>query len=313
MNLSTLALEMLVMFLLMLLGFYAYKRGIVTDPGVRSISGLVTNICAPAMVLGAALGSETRLSPAIFARSLGASLVIYAILIASGYLVCALLRVEKGNWYSYLMPTVFGNVGFSGYPVCLAVLGPDSLLYASVCNLMYNLLVYTYGKQLLARAASRDEQARETPLHALRRMLNAGTLSSLGALTIYLVRPQAPAALVETLEYAGSGTVFLSMLVLGCSLAASPLRQLVLSGWRAYCYLALRMLVLPIALVLILKLFVRDSLMLGTMAILVSLPGGSMPLMFCQELGLEGRDLSRNIVLTTLVCLGTIPVVCLFL
>lgn len=313
MDITSLALEMLVMLLLMLLGFYASKRGIVSEAGVRSISALVTNITAPAMVLGAALGSETRLEPAVFARSFGLSAAIYALLIVAGYLVCALLRAGPEERYSYLMPTVFGNVGFIGYPVCLAVLGRDSLLYASISNLMYNLLIYTYGKQLLARAAQRDEGAADSPLKTLRLMLNVGTLSSLGALAIYLIRPRVPTVLVETLDYAGSGTVFLSMLVLGCSLAASPLRELILGGWKVYAYLAIRMLILPILLVLLLKLVVKDGLLLGTLAILVSLPGGSMPLMLCRELGLEGRELSRVIVLTTLACLGTIPIVCLFL
>ena len=313
MDTLTLALVMLSMFGLMLLGFYAYKRRFVTDAGTRSISALVANVTGPCMVLSAALSSENKLDPALFGRAFGISVLIYILLIAAGYGICLLLRVEPKRRYSYLLPTVFGNVGFIGYPVCLAVLGPDALLYASISNLMYNLLIYTYGKQMIARAASAGADGPGGPREAVKRMFNVGTVSSLAALVIYLTKPQVPDVVADTLGYAGSATTFLSMLVLGCSLASSTLKELVLCGWRTYVYLAIRMLALPIALVLLLKLVVRDSLMLGTMAILVSLPGGSMPLMLCQELGLEGRDLSRVILLTTLVCLGTIPVVCLFL
>ena len=314
MNALTLAREMLVIFLLMLLGYYARRRGFVPAGGVKSVSALVTNICAPAMVLDAAFSSEAPLPLPVFAAGFGVSALIFALLIAAGALICRLLRAARAERYSYQLPTVFGNIGFIGYPVCLAVLGKESLIYASMCNLVYNLLLYTYGKHMLVRAAQRDDAGpKPGRLAALRPLVNVGTLSSLAALIIFLTDPPTPPVVSNVLNYAGNATVFLSMLVLGCTLAESPLRELLLGGKRVYAYLALRMLALPIVLILILKLFVRDPLPLGTLAILVSLPAGSMPLMLCQELGLEARELSRAIILSTLVCVLTIPVVCLFL
>ena len=315
MNASALALEMLVMFLLMLLGYYAYRRNLVNDHSVKAVSKLVTNLCAPGMVLSAAIGREGRLDPAVFGGALGISLAIYGLLIVSGLLICLLLRVPKEERYVYHLPTVFGNIGFIGYPVCLAVLGSDSLIYAAVCNLVYNLLIYTYGRQMLARVAGlkADTGEKRGLWETVRPMINVGTLSSIVALVIYLTDPPVPEVLADTLSYAGNATVFLSMLVVGCSLAASPLKELIFGDRKIYLYLVLRMLALPILLVLLLKLFVQDALLLGTMAVLVSLPAGSMPLMFCHEIGLEGRELSRVIILSTAVCVVTIPLVCLCL
>ena len=47
-----------------------------------------------------------------------------------------------------------------------------------------------------------------------------------------------------------------------------------------YPFLLLRMIALPIVIVLIMKCFIKDSLMLGTLAVLISLPGGNMPRAF---------------------------------
>ena len=66
MNVVTLALAMLVIFLLMLLGYFAYNRGIVTEPAVKGISGLVSNFCGPAMALNAAVA--TAITVAEFRR-----------------------------------------------------------------------------------------------------------------------------------------------------------------------------------------------------------------------------------------------------
>ncbi len=53
--------------------------------------------------------------------------------------------------------------------------------------------------------------------------------------------------------------------------------------------------------------------MLGTLAVLISLPGGNMPLILSQEMGLECGELSRGIILSTIICIFTIPVVMLVL
>ena len=76
-----------------------------------------------------------------------------------------------------------------------------------------------------------------------------------------------------------------------------------------YPFLLLRMIALPIVIVLIMKCFIKDSLMLGTLAVLISLPGGNMPLILSQEMGLECGELSRGIILSTIICIFTIPVV----
>ena len=73
------------------------------------------------------------------------------------------------------------------------------------------------------------------------------------------------------------------------------------------------MIALPIVIVLIMKCFIKDSLMLGTLAVLISLPGGNMPLILSQEMGLECGELSRGIILSTIICIFTIPVVMLVL
>lgn len=313
MNVVTLALAMLVIFLLMLLGYFAYKLGIVNELAVKGISGLVSNICGPAMALDAALSNENAIAPAVFGGAFGVSAVVYAILIVAGVLICLLLRVRREEWYNYQLPTVFGNIGFIGYPVCLAVLGQESLIYVTISVLLFNLLVFTYGKQMLVKAAHAGGDSHGGLAARLKLLVNPGTVSSVLALIIYLTHPQVPGFIGDVLSYAAGATVFLSMLVLGCSLAASPLKKLLLDGKRVYLYLAIRMLALPIAVVLILKLFVRDPLLLGTMAVLVSLPGGTLPLMLCKELDLKAGELSRAIILSTVICVFTIPVVCLFL
>jgi predicted permease len=314
----SLFLEMLVIFILISAGYIFYRRGVLDDRVAKGISFLVVNLCNPALLLNAAINNQGRLSPSVFLTAFAAAAAVYAILIACAYLIPFLLGIPRSRRYSFKMLTIFGNIGFIGFPVCSAVLGEKSLVYVTVNCLVFNLLFYTYGIATLEGAKTADNANAALPARknslgtTLRSLLNAGTVSAVVTILVYLLDPPVPTVIAQVISYLGNATIFLSMVVLGCSVASIPFRQL-LGDRRMYVFLGLRMLVLPILLVLLLKRFLSDPLLLGTMAVMVSLPGGNLPLMYSRECGLDDRDLSRGIILSTVICIITIPVVCLFL
>lgn len=308
MSALSLFLEMLVVFCLIAIGFVLARTGKIKEGGVKSLSFLVVNFCNPALILDAAIGNEEPLSPAVLGNALLVTLFIYAILIALSYLLPFLLRIPKKERFAYQMLTVYGNVGYIGFPVCAAVLGEESLVYVSINCLVYNALFYTYGQAVLTRAAGEGAKKR-----GISGMVNAGTVSALLTLILYMVDVPVPSVIADIVGYLADACVFLSMVVLGCSIAAKPLKYLVTGPKRMWVFVLLRMLVIPAALVLILKPFLTDPLLLGSVAILVSLPGGNLPLMVAEEEGLDTAELSRGIILTTLVCIVTIPLISLLL
>ncbi|MBR2123502.1 MAG: AEC family transporter [Lachnospiraceae bacterium] len=326
---SSLALfmEMLIIFILIVLGFFMYRTGRMNTANARSLSVLVTTLCSPALQLNAAINTEGRLAPSVFLGALGVAILVYAILITASYLICLILKKPYKEWYTYQMLTVYGNTGFIGFPVCMAVLGNSSLVYASINNLVFNFLIYSYGMAILRKALRLQNTAPEGEREAitekinagrrifdnLKPMINAGTLSAVLSVFIYLLDPKLPRVLTSVISYTANATVFLSMTVLGCTIAASPLKELITGDKKMYLFLFFRMLALPIVIVLLLKPFIHNALLLGTTAIMVSLPGGNLPLMLCKQLELKDRELSRGIILSTLLCIVTIPIVCSFL
>lgn len=320
-------LEMLIIFILIVLGFIMYRTGRMNTANARSLSVLVTTLCSPALQLNAAIGTEGKLAPSVFLDALGVAVLIYAILIAASYLICFLLKKPYKEWYTYQMLTVYGNTGFIGFPVCLAVLGNSSLVYASINNLVFNMLIYTYGMAILRKARRLQAMVPESEqesiaekisagrriFDSLKPMINVGTVSAVLSVFIYLLDPQLPRVLTSVISYTANATVFLSMTVLGCTIAASPLKELFTGDKKMYLFLFFRMLALPVVIVLLLKPFVHNTLLLGTTAIMVSLPGGNLPLMLCKQLELKDKELSRGIILSTLLCILTIPIVCSFL
>ena len=304
-------LEMIVIFTMIAVGFILRRSGHLGDSTVQSVSYLITYILNPCLNISIAISYEGKLPEDRFARAFIWCAILYAVLIGMSYFFPIALRIPRNEKFTYKMLTVYGNTGFIGLPICRAVFGTESLVYVTINNILFTFLIYTYGSAILRRTKRlQDGKAAEKPSFAktLKSIFNVGTISGIIAIVIYLTDPPLPTFIGEIFSYIGEPTIFLSLMILGSSVASKPLKTLLSRDGRMYPFLLLRMIALPIVIVLIMK-----SLMLGTLAVLISLPGGNMPLILSQEMGLECGELSRGIILSTIICIFTIPVVMLVL
>ena len=298
MQIGILVAEMIVIFLLILMGCAGYRSGRISDSGVKTCSYLVVNLCNPALLLSNAIAEEAPVPAPKMHAAIYAAVLVYVILIPLSYLVSRLIRAPEKDDYAYRMMTIYGNVGFIGIPVCSAVLGSASLLYISINCMVFNVTFYTYGMASMRRAARLQTGEARKPVKASE---------------ILMLDPKVPMILADSLRITGNATVFLSMIVLGASLAQSDLREMILADPRMYLFLPVRMLLIPAIFVTVFSSFIKDPVFLGTTAILVSLPGANLPLMYAKELELDDRELSRGIILSTVFSLVTIPLVCVLL
>ena len=112
--------QMVVLFLLMGVGFYCYKKRIITDETSKKISAIVVNIANPAMILTGCMSDE---------KIEGRELLVVAVIVVAIYVVLMilatfmphLLRIEKRSRGTYQAMTIFSNIGFMGFPVISAL------------------------------------------------------------------------------------------------------------------------------------------------------------------------------------------------
>lgn len=310
MDISIVIGQMCVMLLMIVVGYYLYKKEKLSDISSRHISGLVANVCNPAALLCSAFDDGPKLSLLQLGYAFGITLLLYAILLLMGSLIPRLLKTDPDERHVYHFLTVYGNVGFLGIPLVSAVLGSSALIFVSLNNLVYNVLFYTYGLSIIRKKAGIKAQNSRRDL--LGKLVNVGTVSALLTIVFYLSDIPVSAVFTDALTYMGRATTFLSMLVLGTAVAQMPLRT-IFCHVKDYLFLALRLLLLPIGCVLLLRSFISDPLLLGTCALLLAVPSGNLPLMSSREHGLDSDTHARIIVLSTLLSVITIPIVVLFL
>ncbi len=299
--------QMAMIFILISIGIVLFKKQMLSENTSTQISGIIVNVTNPALLVSSAFSEGPRASLQELGTALIVFAAVYAILIAAGFLIPYLLRVPKGYHYAYQLLTIFGNVGFIGIPLAQAVLGPESLIYVSIYNLFFNILIYTLGIALLQKTKGEKSAA-----FRVKKLVNAGTISAAATIFFYLCDFNVPSILPSTLNYMGQATTLLSMLVLGVSVAQMTPRD-IFSHPQLYGFTLLRQILLPVLLIMAFRPLIGNPLILSTLALMLAVPAANMPLMLSKQFHVETETISQGIILTTVLSLVTIPVVSLFL
>lgn len=318
MSITVVLQQMVIIFILIGIGMILFRRGVLSEEGSKQISGIIINVTNPALLICSALDDGPKASLRDLGIAFAAYAAVFAILIAVGFLLPCLLRMPKDLHYAYQMLTIFGNVGFIGIPLASAVLGSGSLIFVSIFNLLYNLLIYTLGISLLQRAArgqaEEQEAVPETAFASgrLQKLFNAGTISAAVTIIFYLSNLRVPVIISSALSYTGRATTFLSMLVLGVSVAQIAPKK-IFSHPKLYLFTILRQIFVPIGCVFLMRGLIDSKLIVNTMLLMAAVPAGNMPLMLAKQMNMESEPISQGIILTTILSLVTVPVACLFL
>lgn len=292
---------MIVFFLIMLLGYYMARKDIFDDKTCKNISWMVINICSPALIITGAFGQEAMEKKTLL-LVLGLAICIYLVLILLGLGMPVLLRDKTNKMYCLM--TIFGNIGFIGYPILYAMYGSEPLLYVTIFNILYNLLMYTYGIVMI----SGERFTRSD----LKKMCNAGIIACLLEIILYLGQISLPDFLEQTLDTLSVMTGPLSMMVIGASFAALSLKEL-FADVRLWVFSLLRMFVIPLALMLVVKRFITDEVLLGTCLVMLGVPVGSMTVMLAQQYNGNVQMTSKGIAMTTAMSVVTLPLLSMIL
>lgn len=292
--------QMIVLFLIMLIGYYIARIGVLDEATGKKISWLVVNVGNPALVVSGSLG-DNEIPVGNLARIVLVAVVMYGLLVALAQFAPRLFGVKEEAGGAYRVMTVFTNIGFMGFPILSAMYGSSALLYGSLFLLPYNLLIYTYGISTIKGGFSWKE---------LHKVLNIGVLACLVSIGIYVLKMTARAALPEvftqTVTLLSNITAPLSMMVIGASLARMSWKELA-GDVRLILFSLVRLIVVPLLFILGIRQFVADPVMLGVCLVMLGTPAGSMTVMLSQQYGGDVGTTSRGVALTTILSVVTLP------
>ena len=216
-NFLTIAEQVGVVFLIVLLGFAGGKTGLFGDEASDGMANIAVNYVTPALVIMA------------FQREFEMALVRgFLITMAGGMLAfffCVVLsllvfRQGKPERRSVLRAaTIFGNIGMMSLPLQQALFGSDGVFYCAASIAVFNLTFWSYCAITMGEKGEWKKVIRRV-------LFNPGILGTVVGLVLFFCSvtiPKVPAAAMNNLA---NLNMPMCMMVIGQRLSKIPLKTL---------------------------------------------------------------------------------------
>ncbi len=289
-------------------GYALRKSKLFGEHAASVLAVLLLYISQPSLMVSSLLENRFDASMLVnFAWVFGFAVVLQLLV----YAVAKLIFLRAGEPPARrvcVASSYLGNVGFMGIPV-MEMLFPgqgELVLYAVVFNIAFNAMAWTLGVYAVT-----GERGAVRPLKIL---LNPPTVATIAALPLFFCNVQMPAEVLTVFGYLGDMTLPLSMIILGIRLADVRLRAL-FGDWKVYLASAVKLIVSPLlslgAIMLVGLLVPLDRFVIVALYIIAAMPTASSVLNFAERYGGDCDTAACVTLLSTVLCIVTIPVLML--
>ncbi len=293
--------------ILIIFGILAVKFGILDEHSLGSVSKLVMRMALPAYIFINTAEGATRQGLAESLLVIPLAIALYLMLFLLSLLLEKVFQLKGNRSHVFRAIVMFGNVGFMGIPLVVELYPDTALLYISLFTILDQGLFWTYGVSLTKPVSDQKEKV---SLKNLKNLLSPALIAIVGATILVLLDIHLPKLLITTLSKLGASSMPLSLLYIGGMLSMTDVRKVLRCG-ELYAEIGLKMLVLPLVFFMVMKLLNVPADMAGTMTFLTGLPAINMVAMLSKNNGSDGDYAVCAVMMTTIACLITLPLVSL--
>jgi len=298
-----------VLFLLIVLGYFVKKKEIVSDKMIADISALLVNVALPAFIV-TSMSFDFSMEVLMNSGALIViSFVVYFCSIVFSKFYSRLIKVEGTTQDIHEMICIFSNVGFMGYPVAAAVFGEIGVFYAAMYNLGYNLLMWSYGANLIDREGREKRKKIHVPMwRRILKFFNPSLIAVIVGFVLFLTSMKLPSVLFRTFDMIGSTVTPLSMMCIGFILSEVDTKD-VFNDYKVVLTSIVRLILIPSVLYLALKGLGKDGFLIAIPVLITAMPAAANTAIIAVRYNSDYRLASKSIFISTLMSIVTIPLV----
>ena len=287
------------LFLCIAAGFILVKSGLVESGDSRVLAVVNLYSVIPCMIIQAFQIDLTKdiLVGFVFAFALAvAEQIVLILLVRAGAGPMRLNNVERAS-------LIYSNAGNLNFPLILALMGPEWIIFASTYVCMQTFFIWTHGVSLISGQSIRDWK---------KILGNVNVISVLIGFAMMVTGLRLPGILAEAVDSLASTVGPMSMVIIGMVMAGVDLKK-ALSGGRIFLLAFLKLIVFPLLIMLLLRISQVETLVPngdGIVYILflaVCAPSGVMVTQLAQLYDAEAEAAASINVVTTLLCIASMP------
>ena len=296
-------------------GFFLAKARILRADHLPAFSAVLVYLCTPCMIMSAFFSlrydaAEAKRMLLFFFIALALQLVFTAVL----YFILK-RKYEDPKYRILTIGAVLGNTGFFGLPVITSLFPGHPLVacYSVMFTVSMNLLVFTVGVFCLTN------DRKYMSLKAA--VMNPTSVGVVLGVAVYLLSPfvsltgvaaEAAARFADAVSIVAKMASPLCMFILGVRLAQMSFRS-VFSRPFVYVTTVLKLLVFPLFCWGVLHFLPLDPVFKASMLVLASVPNAAIMLSLAELHHGETELAANTLLVTTLLCFLTMPVLASFL
>lgn len=298
-NLQTVAVQVVILYLIAFVGFFADKSKIFVRADATKLVDLIFNLILPFAIINSFLSMERtkeHIRGLIISVLLAVLTHIFAIAVAS---LCFRKR-PKAEQGIYHYAIVFSNAAFLALPLAQSVVGEEGVFYSSCYVAVFNVLAFTYG---ISQISAGKEKINLKSL-----FLNPGSVSVLIGIPLFLLQVKLPDFLLDTMARVGACNSPMAMIVFGTFLANCNFKNFFVKK-EVYFVSFLRLILIPVIMLFVFKLIGVSGNMLIALTISASAPVATNTAMYAAKYENDTALSSELVGQTSIFSIATMPVI----
>lgn len=293
-------MQMVILFSLVIIGYIANKCKYMGPESDRKLSGLILNFTCPALVLSSVMG-ENLPDKELLPPLLAVGFLTYLILTPIAMTLPKLITKEKDKEGIIGFMTMFGNVGFIGYPIVASLFGPEAVFYASVLNFPNTFFVFVVGSMLVS---GENGKAR----FDWRILVSPAMIASyISILIVALGCSDMPRVLSEPTRLLGNITVPAALMIIGSQMAEMPKKKM-LGEPKVYVTALIRLIAVPVGLFAIFSMMGFDQKVVDINTIIIGMPVATYGTILCLKYNRDMTLITQGTFITNVLSIVTIPI-----
>jgi len=301
--------QIFVLAIVVLIGAIAAKLKVMTLESKDLLSKVIFNISLPMMLFTNFLKLEA--TPRLLTNSfvvLSVSGFVILFLLVAGWITTRIFKITGREAAVFKAHSMFGNTIFLGFPLINALYGAEGLLYATMFQLVSNIIMWTAGVVVLTYGNGISWKK------SILKVINPNTIATLLGLSFFLLSLKIPKIIVTPLSELGAANTWLSMLYIGAMLVFSNVGGL-LKKKSLYILSFNRLIFVPAILVTFFALLstllgaAPDKLVSSVIILEASMPCMASVVIMAKELGADDHLAVGNVFVSTILSIVTLPFV----
>lgn len=307
---SVLISQVLLLLIPAIAGFLASWQKVLTPESNSILARIVVKITLPMLLFISIATRKTELAVLhegmyVFIGSLLASTLL--LFSAKFWLSILPTTISKSNVFK--AHSIFGNIVFIGFPLLDALFpGGKGLFFAACYQIASEALLWSVGINILS------VDKKWNTLRFLKHLFNINTIAFLLGLVFLLLNISIPEVVVKGMMGTGHATIYLAMVYIGALFYFINIKSL-LHDFHAYLLSFNKLIIIPILLMFLLIGFIKlkwIELSFEAFAVIVlqcGMPAMTVIVMLAREYNSDFESASRNVVISTLFSLISLPLI----